>query len=231
MTQKLKNGIQLYRSGKYSDALTFFLSIPIQKNEENSYLVTELAYYIGLTYARLNQYDEALLYLEQVITDNTNMERVTQCRFSLGIIYSLTGRKKLADYEIAQLIDDGYEKAEVYAARAYLEWENKNTSLALEYYEKALHKNPLCLSALNGLGYVLACAGRDLTRALSLCKRAIDLNPSSPAFMDSVAWVYYKLGLLNEAVTYIQRAYRANDSHPEIRAHYNKIIQESRRQA
>ena len=45
----LSNGISLYVQNKFSDALAFFLSLPDDSGADNF----ELAYYIGLCYARL----------------------------------------------------------------------------------------------------------------------------------------------------------------------------------
>ena len=56
MSNNLKEGIKLYQSRKYSDALAFFLALPPDSSDN-----IELAYFIGLCYSRLNKYDEALL--------------------------------------------------------------------------------------------------------------------------------------------------------------------------
>ena len=85
MSNNLKEGIKLYQSRKYSDALAFFLALPPDSSDN-----IELAYFIGLCYARLNKYDEALLYLEQVVTNGTDFDRIKQCRLSLAVIYSQT---------------------------------------------------------------------------------------------------------------------------------------------
>ena len=71
MSNNLKEGIKLYQSRKYSDALAFFLALPPDSTDN-----IELAYFIGLCYARLNKYDEALLYLEQVVTNGTDVEKI-----------------------------------------------------------------------------------------------------------------------------------------------------------
>ncbi len=225
MAETMQDGIRLYKKGSFSDALAIFLSLPAPALDQGN-ASFELAYYIGLSYARLQRYDEALLYLEQVVTSDGSEVRTNQCRLALAIIYSLTGRNSFADFELKKLLEIGYETAEVYAALAYIEWEQENTNAAIMHYENALNINPNCPTALNGLGYVLACAGRDLTRALSLCKKAIEIKPDSPAFLDSLSWVYYKLGLLAEAQIYIKRAYDRKTSKDEIKEHYRIITED-----
>ncbi len=229
MAETMQDGIALYKRGNYTDALAIFLSIPTPNlnSPEHSNSGFELAYYIGLSYARLQRYDEALLYLEQVVTSDSSEKRANQCRLALAVIYSLTGRNSFADFELKKLLEIGYETAEVYSALAFVEWEQENITSTIENYEKALEINANSASALNGLGYVLACSGKDLTRALSLCKKAIEMKPDSPAFLDSLSWVYYKLGLLSEANMYIKRAYDKKDNKiPEIAEHYRIITED-----
>lgn len=209
----------MYKASKYEDALTFFLAVP----SDNSISSTDLAYYIGLCYARMHKYEEALLYLEQVITSGDDNDRMNQCRLILSVIYSLTGRTRLADFELKKLLEGGYQTEAVFCALAYVAWVQKKASAAVEYYEKALDINSEYPTALNGLGYVLACSGKDLTKALSLCKKAYDFDHDCPAFLDSMGWVYYQLGLLKEAKQYSKRARDKDGSNTEIIEHYRII--------
>ena len=71
--------------------------------------------------------------------------------------------------------------------------------MMLKNYEKSLKRDPDNVTSLNGLGYVLACQDKDLTKALSLCKKAVDSSPNSAACLDSLGWVYYKLGMIEDA--------------------------------
>ena len=129
----LSEGIALYSQKSYKDALAFFLSLPEDSRADN----IELAYYIGLCYAKLEHYDDALLYLEQVVTSGTNINRILQCRFLLAVIYAISGRRRLADFELNKLLETGYKTASVYAAIAFVRWEQKDTKKCLEYYKKS----------------------------------------------------------------------------------------------
>ena len=91
----LSEGISLYKRGDFLASISFFLGLPDDSGADT----IELAYYIGLCYAKLQRYEDALLYLEQVVTAGQNIDRVLQCRFLLAIIYTSTGRKKLADFD------------------------------------------------------------------------------------------------------------------------------------
>ncbi|MBD5427429.1 MAG: tetratricopeptide repeat protein [Treponema sp.] len=215
----LAEGIALYKKADYAAALAFFLSLPDDTGIDNS----ELAYFIGLCYTKLERYDDALLYLEQVVTAGQDIDRVLQCRFILATVYSLTGRRKLADFELQKLAEAAYKPAAVYSALAYNAWTQHEVDLSISYYKKALEIDPESPTALNGMGYVLASENRDLAAALSYCKRALDRSPRSAACMDSVGWVYFKLGLYDEARKYLHQARDLMPDNAEIQEHIRLV--------
>jgi tetratricopeptide (TPR) repeat protein len=109
--------------------------------------------------------------------------------------------------------------ASVYAAIAFVSWEQQDTDKCIEYYEKSLEKDPENVTSLNGLGYVLACQDKDLTKALSLCKKAVKVSPDSYACYDSLGWVYYKLGLYDDSRKYLEQAEMLDRDNPIIAEH------------
>lgn len=215
----LTSGIQLYKRHAYDEALAFFLGLSPEDIGDSM----ELAYYLGLCYTRLEQYDDALLYLEQVVTSGNSIDRVLQCRFLLAIIYALSGRRRLADFELNKLLETGYKMSSVYAAIAYIAWEQNDTEKCLHYYEKSLEKDPENLTSLNGMAYVLACEKRDLTKALTYSKKAVDASPKSAACLDSLGWVYYNLGLIKEAKQYLEMAAKRAKGNAVIAEHLEKV--------
>ena len=104
VSEELKVGIDLYKGRAYSDALAYFLGLP----EDTLADKMEIAYFLGLCYTKLHKYDEALVYLESVVTSGGQLERVLQCRFLLAVIYAVSGRKRLADFEINKLLETGF---------------------------------------------------------------------------------------------------------------------------
>lgn len=225
------DGIVLYNKRDYNGALTFFLSLPDDASIDN----IELAYYIGLCYARLKRFDDAMLYLEQVVTAGGSSDdggerkngRVLQCRYILSIIYVMSGRNKLAMFELNKLLETGYKPSHVYSSLAFLLWEDGDTDACIAHYKKAIEIDSNNATALNGLGYVLASENRDLSAALSYCKKALSLEPQSPACMDSLGWVYLKLGLMNDAFRYLNQAQSLLPDSEEIAAHI-RMAQELR---
>lgn len=221
----LTTGIELYRNARYSDSLTFFLSLPSDSEADNN----EIAYYLGLCYVKLGRYEDAMLYLEQVVTSASHNDRVLQCRFILAIIYASSGRKRLAEFELSKLKETGYKPDSVYAAMAFIAWEQNDAEKCFNYYQRSLEINSENVTALNGMGYCLACEDKDLTKALSMCKKAVDIAPDSAACLDSLGFVYYKLGLMNDARKYLEKAEQIDNENEEIAAHIRNMLLDGER--
>ncbi|WP_370660014.1 tetratricopeptide repeat protein [Massilia horti] len=77
--------------------------------------------------------------------------------------------------------------------------------------------------AYNALGYSLAERNVRLQEAFQLIDKALKMAPGDPFIMDSMGWVQYRLGNLNEAELLLRRAY-ALRSDPEIAVHLGEVL-------
>jgi len=83
--------------------------------------------------------------------------------------------------------------------------------------------------ALNALGYTLADQTDRLDEAEDLIHRAYELLPEDPAITDSMGWIAFKQGRLEEAEAYLRKALSMDDN-PEIAAHLGEVLWEMGRQ-
>lgn len=81
-------------------------------------------------------------------------------------------------------------------------------------FRHALTLRPDQPNVLNYLGYSLVEQNRNLDEALGMIQRAVAAQPTSGYIVDSLGWVYYRLGRYEEAVAPMERAVEleANDS-------------------
>ena len=77
--------------------------------------------------------------------------------------------------------------------------------------------------AYNALGYSLAERNVRLPEALALIEKALTMAPGDPFIMDSMGWVQFRLGNLNEAEDHLRRAY-ALRSDAEIAVHLGEVL-------
>jgi tetratricopeptide (TPR) repeat protein len=72
--------------------------------------------------------------------------------------------------------------------------------------EQILVEDPKDPSVNNDLGYLYADEGKNLARAEGMIKIALASEPDNVAYLDSMGWVLFKLGRLDEAVKFLQQA-------------------------
>lgn len=96
---------------------------------------------------------------------------------------------------------------------------------AEESLRRILSKTPNDPTALNNLGYFLTERGERLTDALDMIKRAVKTEPTNPNYLDSLGWVYFKLGQLDEAERYLNDAARRNTRSSTVQEHLGDLYQ------
>ena len=78
---------------------------------------------------------------------------------------------------------------------------------AIEQYRYAVRRWPDSAMSLNALGYTLADRTDRYDEAEKLIGKALELDPDSPAIIDSWGWVLYRQGRNEEALGYLEDAY------------------------
>jgi len=92
--------------------------------------------------------------------------------------------------------------------------------------KKVIEMKPDYAHAYNALGYTLAEKTNRLGEARELIEKAYKLLPDDPFIMDSMGWVEYRLGHVQEALKQLQMAYSSRPD-PEIAAHLGEVLWKS----
>ncbi|MDR1868225.1 MAG: tetratricopeptide repeat protein [Treponema sp.] len=217
----LQEGMRLFRLKRWELALREFTSI--NPNDLDKEQASELSYYLGLCYTRVERFEEALNYLEQVVTNDKNPLRVQQCRVTLAFVYASTKRAEMAEAELNKLTRTGFTSAILYNILGYALFAQNKVQKAIEFYKMALALDNNSTSALNGLGFALVESGTDIVRGLQLCQKAASMKPRNPTYLDSLGWAYYKNGNAIEAKNCLRQALELAPQQREIRRH-SKIV-------
>ena len=77
---------------------------------------------------------------------------------------------------------------------------------AYRVYETALKVDAKNSLILNNYAYSLSERGLDLQKALKMAQLAVELDPKNSAYLDTIGWVYFKLGEYKNAETYVKEA-------------------------
>ncbi len=90
--------------------------------------------------------------------------------------------------------------------------------------QTTLTLDPHHADALNYLGYSYAERGVKIEEAITLTKQAVALRPTNGYYVDSLAWAFFKKGLLAEALTEMKRAVALVGDDPVIYEHLGEIF-------
>ncbi|MBF8720768.1 MULTISPECIES: tetratricopeptide repeat protein [Pseudomonas] len=86
-----------------------------------------------------------------------------------------------------------------------------------------IEREPENAMALNALGYTLADRTTRYAEAKALIEKAHQLTPDDPAVLDSLGWVNYRLGNLDEAERLLRQALERFPDH-EVAAHLGEVL-------
>ena len=127
--------------------------------------------------------------------------------------------EKLLKQSLAQYPDD----EELLFSLGSIQDETGKKTAAMKTMEHIIALNPKNYQALNYVGYTLAEGNKDLNRALKLITTALELRPEADYIMDSLAWVQYRLGRMDEAWENINRCISLGGDEATIWEHYGDI--------
>lgn len=98
-------------------------------------------------------------------------------------------------------------------------------SKSFDFYERSLELVPDNIVVLNNFAYYLSLEGVQLERAKEMINRVIDVEPFNPVFLDTQAWVLFKMGQYAKALIVIEKAIEHGGyEHGVILEHYGDIL-------
>ena len=86
-----------------------------------------------------------------------------------------------------------------------------------------IKRDPDNAMALNALGYTLSDRTTRYAEAKTLIEQAHQINPEDPAVLDSLGWVNFRMGNLDDAEKYLRQALERFPDH-EVAAHLGEVL-------
>jgi tetratricopeptide (TPR) repeat protein len=93
-------------------------------------------------------------------------------------------------------------------------------------YDRALALKPDDALVLNNFSYYLSLRGEQLTKAESMSKRSLELEPESTNFMDTYAWILFRMARYEQARQWMEKALQSEEArqNPNMLEHYGDIL-------
>lgn len=176
---------------------------------------------------RANDFGAAEDLLKEVSFQNKRVYIYLTDKYATELIYKdLTKKAKEVVVKMSKELGDDIEVLET---TAFIYYKMGDTSAMSRAFDKALRKEPDNHSIKNSFGYSLADKDIQLNKARRLINDAIEQNPTSVAYVDSLGWLNYRRGNLQEAKYLLEWAYRRKID-PEIAAHMGEVLWQSGQQ-
>ncbi|WP_016854486.1 tetratricopeptide repeat protein [Halomonas smyrnensis] len=205
------------QQGEVDNALLYYRQVP----EGNSFLLARLRA------ARMLIEDDRLVDARAFLRNErlTHPDAASRLTGLEAELLDEAGARAQADALLDSYLDRHPDDAQLRYQRAMRAYGNGNLAAMERDLRTIIERDPDNANALNALGYTLAdenIEGR-LEEARALIERALELEPNNPAILDSRGWVAYRLGNVDAAVPWLERAWSAMPDQ-EIAAHLAEVL-------
>jgi tetratricopeptide (TPR) repeat protein len=171
-------------------------------------------------YLGSNNFAEIVRILEPV---SARIENDFRIPFLLGIAYSRLNRQEDAVrvLERARALNPRNVDVITQLALVYDGLNRFGESDSL--YEMALVLEPGNHLALNNFAYSLAERDTLLERALAMSTKAVSAQPENPSYLDTIGWIYYRLGDYRRALEEVAKAVAKGEASAVVIEHLGDI--------
>ena len=201
-----------YRQANYLESLQYVDQIPVSSSnfEEAIYLKVKIL-------QKQNKIDEAIILLDTYLQDETS---------SSPLFYALLSSLYSNQQHIEQALSTLHKGVSTYPKNHQLHFElglllekTNRTQDAIVEMRKVLALQPDHADALNFIGYTLADKNMHLEEALGYILHAIELKPGNGFIIDSLGWVYFRMGKFHMAIEALEHAVSLEPNDPHIFDH------------
>jgi tetratricopeptide (TPR) repeat protein len=221
--------IDTYREAKQWPQATAVAKEAVQKMPDDR----DLRMVLDAQLADTGEFDKAVADIRSMLKGGPEDREVY---LRLGIIYTRTKRWSDALEALSkaeQLSTKSDDKAYVEFLRGDLYQRQKMFDQAETEFKKVLAvttpTDPQAAATLNYLGYMNADRGVKLDESLNFIKQALTFEPNNGAYLDSLGWVYFKLGKYDLAEENLTKAEAHMGNDPTVQEHLGDLYQKTGR--
>jgi tetratricopeptide (TPR) repeat protein len=200
----------------YAEALRRYGEV----DEGEQYLPAQIRY--AQVLAKQGRLAEARAHLQQQSASGNQQRRVQLVLAEAQILRDANQTREA--YELVERALEGQpEDPDLLYDYAMLAEKIERFDVLEASLKKLIALRPDHAHAYNALGYTFADRNLRLAEARELIEKAMKLAPDDFFIVDSMGWVLYRLGKLEESVKYLQRAFSGR-ADPEIAAHLGEVL-------
>ncbi|MDP2283709.1 MAG: tetratricopeptide repeat protein, partial [Pseudohongiella sp.] len=187
--------------------------------QSNAYLTSQRQ--ILRLLVQLERFQEAKNWSQQLAASDSRLAPVMptlEAEALMNADYNERAREVLD-----QALGNFPDNIDLLFARALLAERFDDMTLVEQDLRRIIDLDPQNARALNHLGYAMTLRTDRYQEAMDLINRALTVTPDDPAVIDSLGWVQYKLGMLDESISNLRRAFELFPDH-EVAAHLGEVL-------
>ncbi|MCE3222690.1 MAG: uncharacterized protein K0S58_870 [Nitrospira sp.] len=177
--------------------------------------------HLGVLQYRLKQYSDAIQHLREASRLNPKQP---ESHIVLGLSHFQAEQYEPSLQAFLEGIRYNPENADLHFNAGTVYDKLNRFDDVVKSMQTTLTLDPHHADALNYLGYSYAERGVKIEEAITLTKQAVALRPTNGYYIDSLAWAFFKKGLLAEALTEMKRAVALVGDDPVIYEHLGEIF-------
>ncbi len=174
----------------------------------------------GLSLAQLNEHLKAKEFLKKAITINPSD---IMALYSFGFSLNQLKEEEEALKYLNQALNIDPDNIQILGIAGMIYENRKDFEQSDKLYKRALAIDSADATILNNYAYSLSERGIDLDKALNMAKIAVSKDPKNSSFLDTIGWIYFKLGNLKEAQKYVEEAVKYGEQSVAIYDHLGDI--------
>ncbi len=195
-----------------------YVKSSIELNEEFEYGWM----YLGFIYVRMARLPEAEATFKKAVELFPDVARL---HYLLGSVLQQQQKTDEAILPLEKALDLEPDNLDAMSALAMIYDGKKLFFKSDSLYEEALSKNPDDPLLLNNYSYSLSERGIKLDAAKQMSEKAVAADSTNGAYLDTLGWIYFKLGNYQTALKYISRATEVRDNSAEVWEHLGDVFE------
>jgi tetratricopeptide (TPR) repeat protein len=168
-----------------------------------------------------NKLPEAFKMLEEA---RNQMPSSPQLVLAYGTLHEESSNYQEARRVYLKAINSLPKPAEIYFRLGFVEDKLGNKSACIKAMRQTIEIDPNHAEALNYLAYTWAEMNENLDEALKYALKANFLKPNNGYIMDTVAWVYFRMGDTEKSLPLLEKAAQLSDEDPVVLEHLGDAL-------
>ena len=209
----------LREEGRYREALDATRTALNRYPTDRSLKLTE-----AMILGDLHNYNESLEALRFMRKEQTVGD--TMLLTIMSNIQLQSGQLKEAEATIRQALELDANDMDLLIQLGSIQDRAGQRAEAEKTLRAVLQREPDNATALNNLGYYLAERSARYNEALPLIEKAVSIEPINGSFLDSLGWVQYKMGRLQEARGHLEKAALYARRNAMVHEHLGDVLRE-----